>query len=124
MDIGKPAVTGGPDLAKLYGQKTKLDGSRQPEQHVGNPPQGVQSTAKGAAAVMVEISPEALERSERQEALQVAREQYSSLPAVREEVVADVKQRLAEGYYESDAVLDQLADRLMPLARSIAGGKG
>ncbi len=124
MDIGKPAVTGGPDLAKLYGQKTQLDASRQPEQDAGNATQRIKTTATGAAAVMVEISPEALDRSERQEALQVAREQYSSLPAVREEVVADGKQRLAEGYYESDAVLDQLADRLMPLARSIAGGKG
>jgi hypothetical protein len=123
VDIGKPAISGGPDLARLYGQKADLNASREAEQQVGESPQGTTAMGKGAAAVMVEISPEALERSERQEALQVAREQYTSLPAVREDVVADVKQRLADGFFESDAVLEQLADRLLPLARSIGGSK-
>ncbi len=97
MDIVKPAIGGGPELTRLYGQKSDLNASRETEQQDGESPRSTTATSKGAAAVMVEISPEALDRSERQEALQVAREQYGSLPPVREDIVAEVKQRQAEG---------------------------
>lgn len=119
MDIGKTAIASGSDLATAYGQKAELAGSREAEPHRGEKPQ-VTADAKtgGAAAVMVEISPEALERSEQQEALQVVREHYANLPDAREDVVARVKQGLAEGYYDTDGVKEQLADRLMALGRS------
>ncbi len=123
MEIGKTVVTGGADLAKLYGQKTDTSESREAQAERGESPQPA-SVAKGggAAAAMVEISPEALERSERQEALHLARETYADLPDTRENVVADVKQRLAEGYYETEAVREQLTDRLVNLARSWRDG--
>lgn len=123
MEIGKAAVTGGADLAKLYGQKTDLDESREAQTERGESAQrSTTASPGGAAAAMVEISPEALERSERQEALHLARETYAALPDAREDVVAEVKQRLAEGYYESDGVREQLANRLVNLARSWRDG--
>lgn len=121
MEIGKSAAVQGQELAKLYGQRPEAEGA--PELRGQQAPQGRPvATGEGRAAVMVEISPEAQERIEREEALVAARALYPDLPPVREEVVAAVRQRLDAGFYASAEVREALVERLLPLARSLEPG--
>jgi hypothetical protein len=121
VEIGKSSTIQPQDLTKLYAQRSEADGA----QGTGGAEGVAEGTssrgnATGAAApVMVEISAEARARAEQQESLQLARELYDRLPAVRSEVVAAVKARLAAGYYDSDEVKDALADRLTGLVRRL-----
>lgn len=47
-----------------------------------------------------------------QDLLAKAREAFDSTPAVREDRVAEVKQRIASGYYNNSEVIDALASGL------------
>ena len=121
MEIGKSSTIQPQDLTKLYAQRSETDGA----QGAGTSAVATESaSARGnavsaAAPVLVEISAEARERAEQQESLQLARDLYDRLPAVRSEVVAAVKARLAAGYYDSDEVKNALADRLTGLIRRL-----
>jgi len=121
VEIGKSAAVQGQELAKLYGQRAEADSAPEvlSRQTAHNRPV---STGEGRAAVMVEISSEARERAEREEALATAKALYPELPAVREDVVAVVRQRLDAGFYETEAVKDALVERLLPLARRLEAG--
>jgi len=67
----------------------------------------------------VTISPEAQSRAERQEALQLAKEIYRTLPDTRQEAVSRARQRLQEGFYDRVSVREQLAERLTRVAKRL-----
>ncbi len=117
VEIGKPDARGGADLAKIHGQNTDprpagmASGDSRGEQ-VGD------SSSARAKSELIEISAEARARAEREEALQVLHEAYRGLEGIRRDVVETVRQRIENGYYESEEVLHQLADRLLPVVKS------
>ncbi len=114
MDIDKTGPTAGRDLASLYGQKSKSVS----EEHSG---EKAQQAGTGGTAVrqMLEISPEARERAEGIATLEAVRPAWESVPETRAEIVAQVQERLASGYYETDEVLEQLAGKLSSLVRRL-----
>ena len=119
MEIGKPSSTGGQDLARLYGQKTDPEQVGEAKTERGERQTGQAGSSGTGLAATVEISPEALERAARQEALQLAKELYNNLPDSRQDVIARVKQRMSEGWYDSQNVRETLTDRLVTLLRSM-----
>ncbi len=121
VEIGKSAAVHGQELAKLYGQRAESEGAPEvsDQQATQNRPVG---TGEGRAAVMVQISPEARDRAEREEALAAAKAVYPDLPPIRADVVEAVRQRLEAGFYETPAVKDALVERLLPLARRLEAG--
>lgn len=120
MDIGKAAATAGADLARIYGQGTGAEKTREAEKRECGECQPDGRAAAGADRELVSISPEARSRADRQEALQLAKEIYRTLPDTRAEAVSLAKQRLAAGYYDRDAVREELADRLTQVAKRMA----
>lgn len=122
MDIAKTALNGGSDLATRYGQKTQIDESR-PSATAGGGAAAKPALAPGGEAPLVELSPEALERAELSEALASARAEYDALPETRADVLAAVRQRIADGYYESAEGRSALADRLVDVARAWRAAK-
>ena len=114
MDIAKTGATAGRDLASLYGQKGESVGE---ELSNGKP----QQAGSGGTAVrpMLEISQEAKERAEALASLQAVRPAYEALPETRTEIVAQVRERLESGYYDSDEVLEQLSEKLATLVRRL-----
>lgn len=121
VEIGKSAAAHGQELAKLYGQRTEAESASELTSRQNSQSRPV-ATGEGRAAVMVEISPEARDRAERDTALAAAKALYPEVPAVRAEVVEAVRQRLEAGVYESDAVKEALVERLLPLARRLEAG--
>jgi hypothetical protein len=121
VEIGKSAAAQGQELAKLYGQRTEAESASElsTRQNTQSRPVG---TGEGRAAVMVEISPEARERAEREEALAAAKALYPEVPALRADVVEAVRQRLDAGFYETAAAKEALVERLLPLARRLEAG--
>lgn len=118
MQIGKPEARGGADLAKLLGQNTDAKPAGTAD---GNPRAERAEDSKSPVRTdseLIEISAEARERAEREEALQVVREAYRGLEGIRRDVVDTVRQRIESGYYESEEVLDQVAERLMSVIKS------
>ncbi|MCP4548736.1 MAG: hypothetical protein GY835_19940 [bacterium] len=117
MDIVKPSISGGRNLASLYGQKPETGGADQARLSQGEC-QAKQSGPTGtAAAPVLQISAEALDKVERQEALQVAKEIYAELPDSRQDVITLVKSRIASGFYDNTDVKDVLAERLTAVLR-------
>jgi hypothetical protein len=118
VQIGKPDATSGADLAKIQGQNSD---PRTAGMASGNP-QGERTADKASSVAtkseLIEISAEARARAEREEALQVFNEAYRGLEGIRRDVVETVRQRIETGYYESEEVLHQLADRLLPIVKS------
>lgn len=118
MEIGKTAAAQAQELAKLYGQHPETEATGQSAVAQSTQTRSV-AAGEGRATVMVEISPEAQERAQREESLAAAKALYGQLPAGRSEVIDAVRQRLDEGFYASDGVKEALADRLLPLARRL-----
>jgi len=118
VEIGKPPATGAQELAKLYGQKNDPAGVGDAKTERGERQTRQSGSAGTGLAAAVEISSEARDRASRQEALQLAKEIYPSLPDSRQEVVISVREKLAAGWYESDAVQEALVDRLVGLLRA------
>jgi hypothetical protein len=114
VDIAKPGTSTGPDLATLQGQKGESVAAERGEGQL-------QKSGAGGTAVrpMLEISAEARERIERQEALQMAREQYDQAPETRAEAVEQARQRLDSGFYDSDEVAEVLTEKLSTLIRRL-----
>ncbi len=118
MQIDKPEATSGADLAKILGQSA--------ETHPKGAAAGNSKAERGRDSMspartkseLIEISAEARSRAEREEALQVFHEAYRGLEGIRRDVVETVRQRIETGYYESEEVLNQLADKLMPVIKS------
>ena len=123
MEIVKPSSTGGSELARLYGQKSDPDPTGEAKQECGECQTRQAGSAGTGLAVKVEISPEARERAASQEALQLAKEQYNELPDTRQEVIAEVKEKIAAGWYETQIVRETLTDKLVSLLRSMEGPK-
>jgi hypothetical protein len=118
VDIGKESVIRGADLTSLYGRQTGTDNSAKTETEHGER-QKVSTGRNGTAAQMVEISSEAIDLANRQEALQLAKEIYADLPDTRQDVVAEVKAKLAAGFYESEGVQAELTDRLTSILKRL-----
>ena len=73
----------------------------------GAPAAGTQATADKA-----EISAEARQLVDLRQAVDAGREALAALPDVRQERVADARQKLQAGFYNSSEVLDQVAEKL------------
>lgn len=115
MQIGKPDTSNGFDPAKILGQDCDLRKTDSLD------PALQEKRSEGAKAVsetqsdLIQISSEARERAEREEALHLIRESYRGLEGIRRDVVESVRQRVADGYYDRAEVLDELAGRLLPI---------
>jgi hypothetical protein len=118
VQIGKPETSSGSDLAKILGQNAdnRLGGTSAGDSKAerGRDGQSLARTDSGK----IEISAEARARAEREEALQVLHEAYRGLEGIRRDVVETVRQRIEAGYYESEDVLSQVAERLVPIIKS------
>ena len=114
MDIAKTGASTGPDLATLQGQKGESVAAERGEGQL-------QKSGAGGTALRpkLEISAEARERIEGQEALRTAREQYAQVPKTRAEAVERAIQRLDSGFYDSDEVAEALAEKLSTLIRRL-----
>ncbi len=117
MEIGKPAVTGGPDPASLYKQRAEAEKTGVAPEECGECQAQKTGPDGRQVSALVEISPEALARVERQEALQLAKDIYDRLPDTRQEVISRVKQKLEEGYYDSQSVKNELTERLTDVVK-------
>jgi len=114
VQIGKPDASHGLDPATIQGQDRDL---RQADP-LGQGPRDGRSEAAGKAegsSDLIQISSEARDRAEREEALHLIRESYRGLEGIRRDVVESVRQRIADGYYDQSEVLDELAERLLPV---------
>jgi len=119
VDIGKAAATAGADLARIYGQGNGAEKTGETKRQECGECQPERQGVAGADRELVTISPEAQSRAERQEALQLAKEIYRTLPDTRQEAVSRARQRLQEGFYDRVSVREQLAERLTRVAKRL-----
>ena len=112
MEIGKPAATGGPESAALQGRDRDTGRTGEAKGDRGECKPNPIGHGTVASSAKLEISAEGRDRAERQEALQLAKDRYDNIPEVRQEVIARVKERLAEGFYDSERVQLELGRRL------------
>ncbi|MBZ0263281.1 flagellar biosynthesis anti-sigma factor FlgM [bacterium] len=80
----------------------------------GKAPREVEKPQSPGRTDSTEISVDAKEISRYQEMVRLHREAYGeSIPQDREEQLAQVKTRIAEGFYDSEEGMDKLAERLV-----------
>ena len=114
MQIVKPDASHGLDPATLKGQDRDLRKTNPLE--LGSRERTSEALGKAEGrSDLIQISSEALDRAEREEALHLIRESYRGLEGIRRDVVESVRQRIADGYYDQSDVLDELAERLLPI---------
>jgi len=77
--------------------------------------------ASGNKAKSKESRKSASQLSELSKLVSRARVKAAGIDNVREEKIAEVRQRLAEGYYNSPEVRDELASRLAEKLKSFTG---
>jgi hypothetical protein len=115
VHIGKPDARHGLDPATLVGQDRDLRQAEPLEQGLREGRSEATGKAEEASSDLIQISSEARQRAEREEALHLIRESYRGLEGIRRDVVESVRQKVADGYYDQAEILDELAERLLPI---------
>jgi len=93
-------------LAQTYNAEfRKIENARKAEKDA--------KTGKAQVVDQTEFSSNAQRLSETKAELQTIAASLSAQPDVRMEKIAEVKQKIENGYYNSDEFIDKLADKLM-----------